>query len=225
MNEPAEILEACGICRRAGGRALLHDVSLAIVPGQRVAVVGPTGSGKSLLLRSLALLDPVDAGEIRFRGRPVAAADVPDFRRQVIYLHQRPALIEGTVQENLRRAMQLKVHQHRALDPDRAGQWLSQLGRDLSFLQQPTTDLSGGESQMVALLRAVQLDPVVLLLDEPTAALDADSVRAVEQLVAAWYDEQRDARSLVWVSHDPRQVERVADRVLRMEQGKLHERA
>ena len=195
MNEPPEILEARDLCRRAGGRSLLSEVSLAVAPGQRVAVVGATGSGKSLLLRSLALLDPVDAGEVRFRGRPVAAAEVPGFRRQVIYLHQRPALIEGTVEENLRRALQLKVHQPRSFDLDRAGRWLSQLGRPLSFLQHSIADLSGGEAQMVALLRAIQLDPAMLLLDEPTAALDADSGRAVEQLVETWHGEQRDSRA------------------------------
>ncbi len=221
MNAPPKILEARGIGRRADGRWLLSDVSLAVAPGRRVAVVGATGSGKSLLLRSLALLDPVDDGEVLFRGQPVAPSEVPGFRREVIYLHQRPALVEGTIEENLRRARQLKVNRQRAYDRDRVTQWLSQLGRDPSFLRQSTTDLSGGESQIAALLRAMQLDPAMLLLDEPTAALDTNSTRAVEQLVTAWHEEQPDSRSLIWVSHDPLQVERIAEEVFRMAQGKL----
>jgi putative ABC transport system ATP-binding protein len=221
VNDPTAILEARGICRRAGGRTLLSDVSLAVGPGQRVAVVGATGSGKSLLLRSLALLDPLDGGEIHFWGRPVAPADVPSFRRQVIYLHQRPALAEGTVADNLRRALQLKVHRHRKLEPHRAERLLSQLGRDTAFLQQTTENLSGGEAQLVALLRAIQLEPILLLLDEPSAALDADSTRLVEQLVAAWHTEARDTRAVLWVSHDAAQVQRVADRVLHMKRGVL----
>jgi putative ABC transport system ATP-binding protein len=215
------ILEARGICRRADHKPLLTDVSLSLAAGERLAVVGPTGSGKSLLLRSMALLDPVDAGDVRFRGRKVTAARVPDFRRQVIYLHQRPALLEGTVESNLRRALQLQAHRRRRFDAERITELVAKLGRDATFLRQSTGDLSGGESQIVALLRAIQLDPAVLLLDEPTAALDANSTSALERLIDTWFTEQPENRSLIWVSHDEQQVSRVAQRVLHMRQGRL----
>ena len=85
---------------------------------------------------------------------------------------------------------------------------LTHLGRDESFLDKPVGELSGGESQLVALLRAVQLDPKVLLLDEPTASLDAEATAAVETLVADWQAESAGARAVVWVSHDTGQAER-----------------
>ena len=85
-DAPTTLLEADGICRRgADGTPLLDNVSLRIGRGERWAVTGPTGSGKTMLLRALAMLDAVDSGEIRWNGRPVADGDVPEFRRHVVY--------------------------------------------------------------------------------------------------------------------------------------------
>ena len=87
------------------------------------------------------------------------------------------------------------------------------LGRDEAFLQQSTDRLSGGESQIVAMLRALLTAPDVLLLDEPTASLDAEAVAAIEKLIANWLKEKPD-RGCVWTSHDRQQLERNSDRVL-----------
>src|SRR6266478_4288314 len=104
MNSAGVLLEAQRIGRfaRESRNWLLRDVSLAVRGGDRLAIIGPTGSGKTLLLRSLALLDPTDEGQVLRLNGPISPDSVPDFRRQVIYLHQRPALIEGTVEDNLR---------------------------------------------------------------------------------------------------------------------------
>ena len=80
-------------------RRLIDDVSLAINAGDRIGISGASGSGKSTLLRSIALLDPINGGRLLFQGEALASGDIPNFRRQVIYLHQRPALIAGTVRE------------------------------------------------------------------------------------------------------------------------------
>jgi putative ABC transport system ATP-binding protein len=138
----------------------------------------------------------------------------------VIYLHQRPALLSGPVEENLRRPYALKIHRRARLDRRRALDALASVGRDESFLLRPQRDLSGGERQIVALLRAMQLDPAVLLLDEPTAALDAAAARAVEAAVGRWLDADA-RRAAVWVSHNLQQVERVAQRVLTIRDGQL----
>lgn len=222
-SDDAPLLEARGVGRRAAGDGawLLRDVSLALRPGDRTAVVGPSGAGKSLLLRALALLDPVDAGEVRWRGEPIGDDDVPGFRRDVVYFHQRPALFEGTVEENLRRPYDFSSSEGRGWDGDRVVAWLESLGRGPAFLEKRTSDLSGGEAQITAFLRAIQLDPDALLLDEPTSALDRDATEALEDLVNRWYDERPDARSLLWVSHDRRQAERTTDRILRLRSGEL----
>jgi len=221
-DEPSQI-EALGLARRNpdGGGWLLDHVSLRVAPGARIAVSGPSGSGKTLLLRALAMLDPIDEGELLFEGRPVPRERIPDYRRRVIYLHQRPALIEARVEAALRRPFALGVHRGRSFDRRRIVRMLEYLGRDEGFLGKPVADLSGGESQLVALLRAVQLDPSALLLDEPTAALDPDASRAVEGLVDDWFEEQPEARAVLWVTHNARQAGRMGSRVLRIDKGKI----
>lgn len=222
MSGQGVLLEACGVGRLRPGEQgwLLHDVSLEVRAGDRLALAGPSGGGKTLLLRTLALLDPLDAGAVRWHGQPVAAAEVPAFRRRVAYLHQRPALFEGTVEDNLRLPFGLAVHREQSFDRERALALLAALRRDESFLAKAQGDLSGGEAQVTALVRLLQLGPSVLLLDEPTAALDLGTARQVEELVDRWRAEVA-GRAVVWVSHDPAQGRRVAERSYRMEAGRL----
>ena len=113
------------------------------------------------------------------------------------------------------------MHHSRQYDPARIERWLLQLGRDKSFLPKRHSDLSGGEGQIVALLRAIQLDPEILLLDEPTAALDNTTSSAVEQLVQLWYDERPSERATIWVSHDLDQARRASDRTWQITAGRL----
>lgn len=213
-------LEALNLGRRTDDRWLLKDVDLTIQDGDQFAIVGPTGSGKTLLLRALAVLDPLDTGQLLWNGNPVRGKDVPRFRSQVIYLHQRPALFDGSVEDILRKPFDLQVHQRKQFDRQNIEKRLACLGRDGSFLKKQQRDLSGGEAQWVALLRAIQLNPNVLLLDEPTAALDAESSRAVESLVAGWLDEMAD-RATVWVTHDRQQAHRVSKSIFHVRDGQL----
>ena len=185
------LLEADHIGRRhpEGPAWLLDDVSLEIEPGARLSLAGPSGGGKTLLLRALARLDRLDRGEVRYHGRGVHHDAVPQFRASVIYLHQRATLIEETVEAALRRPFALTVHRQRKFDRRQAIELLSALGREAAFLQKKVAELSGGEIQIAALVRALQLDPQILLLDEPTSALDGATATAVEQLIDQWLSE------------------------------------
>ena len=215
------MLQACGVTRRSAGRILLEDISLTLRGGDRIAMVGPTGSGKTLLLRCLAMLDPHDAGEILWLGEQIPGPDVPAYRSRVMYLHQRPAIAEGTVEDNLCQSFLLKAHHGKRFKRERIVDLLESLGRTESFLSKQQRDLSGGESQLTALLRAIQLDPNILLLDEPTAALDAATGEMVENMVTSWVNERPAERATVWVSHAPEQAKRVADRTIHMANGRL----
>jgi putative ABC transport system ATP-binding protein len=219
------LLEARQIGRRhpSANTWLLDDVSLAIENGSRVAMTGPSGGGKTLLLRALARLDPLDRGDVCFRGKTVQHDAVPSFRAEVIYLHQRAALIEDTVEAALQKPFALKIHRQRSFDPTRAARWLTDLGRGDDFLAKRVSELSGGEIQITALVRALGLDPAVLLLDEPTAALDPPTATSVETLITSWLDENPD-RAMVWVSHNEAQAARVGRTAVRMEGGKLTEK-
>ena len=217
------MLSADAIGRRGeDGERLLSGLSLELPAGSRVAIQGPTGAGKTLLLRSLALLDPVEEGEVRWGGSPIEDCDVPEFRRRVLYLAQRPALFEGTVEDNLRIPYSLR-HTEGRFDRQAAVERLAILGREASFLSRRQGRLSGGEAQLVALVRALQLEPQVLLLDEPTAAMDPETESAAEGVLLAWLGEDAD-RSFLWVSHSSEQTERVAQELWTLRGGRLRTR-
>lgn len=198
------------------GRTLWHQLDLTLRAGERLAVAGASGSGKTLLLRTLAGLEPVQTGELIFQNRPLSDWSMPAYRARVVYVPQRPALPEGPVEAALRVPFQFRVHRHQPFPLDRARELLAMLGRDKKFLQQRTERLSGGEGQIVAMLRALLIGPDVLLLDEPTASLDARAVSAIETLVESWL-QAHPQRACVWTSHDRDQLHRVSDRVLSLE--------
>ena len=198
------------------GRTLWQNLNMALRAGERLAIASASGSGKTLLLRTLAGLEPVQTGELIFHGRPLSDWSMPNYRAHVVYVSQRPALPEGGVEATLRAPFRFRVHRCRRFPSNRALELLKMLGRDENFLQQRTERLSGGEAQIVAMMRALLIAPDVLLLDEPTASLDALAVAAIETLIASWLREQPQ-RAYIWTSHDRQQLERVSDRVLSLE--------
>ncbi|CBJ38900.1 putative ABC transporter ATP-binding and permease component [Ralstonia solanacearum CMR15] len=222
------MLTATAIQRRdtQTGAPLLHPASLAVHPGDRIALTGPSGAGKSVLLRALALLDPLDDGHVTWRGETVSAAGVPAFRCEVAYVRQRPALLPGSVEDNLQ--WPYRLHARRTgpgFDRDAAIALLARADRDARFLDKRATDLSGGEAQIAALVRTLQTGPAILLLDEPTAALDPASARAIEAMLLHWFTQAHERRAWVWITHDPAQATRIAHRYWRVAAGCLDTQA
>lgn len=195
-----------------GGRRVLDSVS-AQLPEGATAIVGPSGSGKSTLLRLLNRLADPDTGMVSYRGRPLAEYDPLELRREVSLVPQLPALLEGTVESNLRFAADLAG---RSLDTERC---LRLAGLDPGFAERDVSKLSVGEQQRAMLARALTQEPGVLLLDEPTSALDHAARDAVEATLAE-LRHHLDI-SLVVVSHDPEQARRLSDWVVRLEEGRV----
>lgn len=201
------------------GVVLLRDVSLSILTGERIAVRGRSGSGKTLLLRAIAQLDACQ-GEIVWQDRVVQPELIPAYRKDVIYLQQNASAGETTVEATLREPLAWRVHQDREFDREKSEQLLVELGRSEDFLQAESQTLSGGELQIVALVRALLLEPSILLLDEPTSALDQQTAFQVEQLLAAWVGAEP-SRAYLWVTHDQEQSVRASDRVITIENGSI----
>ena len=221
----ASLVQAIGLGRQdpRTGKTLLQPVDYRIDGGDRVAISGASGSGKSVFLRTVALLDAPSAGGVLWNGNVINRAQIPHYRSQVCYIPQKPAMLDASVEDNLRYPFALKVHQHARYQRDRVLALAAQMGKPAQLmqqlLQQPASELSGGEAQIVALLRVLQLQPSVLLLDEPTAALDPASASQVEQLVHAWFMEASHARAYLWISHDPAQAARIGQRQVSVSAG------
>lgn len=220
------LIEARALTRVAddGAHVLLQPTHFALCKGDHVAITGSSGSGKSVFLRTLALLDGATSGEVLWHGKPIAGAQVPRYRNRICYLSQRPALLEGTVEDNLRFPYTLKASRHLQFSVDKVRGLLDRAGKGSGFLAKTAGDLSGGEAQVVSLIRTLQLDPDVLLLDEPTAALDPTSAREIECLIQTWFDaDAAQERAFIWVSHDLEQARRMAGSHWTMSAGVLKE--
>jgi putative ABC transport system ATP-binding protein len=215
MEPTQSLLSVENLGRQLSERWLWRGVSFELNAGDCVGLVAPSGAGKTLLMRNLVLLDPIQQGEVRFEGQRPAAWGLPAYRCRVMYVPQRATAFDGTVEDNLRRAFELCIHSQRRFDLAVIHTWLKSLGRPPEFLHLQGARLSGGEAQILALLRALQLAPQVLLLDEPTASLDAATTDQVESLLHRWL--QQPNRACMLTSHDAEQIRRVTHRQLNLE--------
>ena len=185
---------------------LLKPVSFSLAVGECITVKGPSGAGKTLLLRAIADLDP-NQGLVSVEGSDRSTVPAPEWRRLVGYVPAEPGWWAETVGEHFD-------------DWIAAAAILTDLGFSEKAKSWPIARLSTGERLRLAVVRALIIRPKVLLLDEPTAALDAASVAAVESLLA---DRIRAGLSVLWVTHDAGQTRRIARRQLAVEAGNVRE--
>lgn len=161
------------------GRLLLSGLEWELSRGQALALYGPSGLGKTTLLRVLAGLQQPLAGQVRLDGKSPAEHGWPGYRRRVVLVAQQPVLLDGTVEENLRLVFGY-ASASSPFDPDRALELAGSLGFEEDLLSRKARTLSVGQQQRVCLMRALLMDPDVLLLDEPTSALDPESAGRAE---------------------------------------------
>jgi putative ABC transport system ATP-binding protein len=185
---------------------ILKPATFRLAAGECIAVQGPSGAGKTLLLRAIADLDP-NQGQVTLGDQDRAALAGPEWRRQVGYVPAEPGWWAD------------RVGEHFEAWAD-AVPLVGQLGLPETAKSWPIAQLSTGERLRLALVRALAVHPRVLLLDEPTAALDPASVSAVEVLISA---RMQAGLAVIWVTHDAEQAGRMARRLLIVEAGQVRE--
>jgi phospholipid/cholesterol/gamma-HCH transport system ATP-binding protein len=206
-----------------GSQKVLNGVSLTVRRSETLAVLGRSGSGKSVLLKLIIGLQKPDSGSVRIHGQDIAGLaldQIGEIRKKMGFLFQRAALYDSlTVEQNV--AFPLQHHQKemsRTEQGDRVRQLLAEVSMEGDLEKMPS-DISGGMQKRVGLARALALEPDILLLDEPTAGLDPISSAEIDDLVLKLQEEHHMA-SIV-VTHDLHSAKTIADRLALLNEGNV----
>lgn len=195
---------------RDGDREILRGVDLRIPVGGITVLTGRSGSGKSTLLRLCNRLEVASSGALRYRGHDLSDVDPIRLRREVGMVFQRPTPFPGTVADNLRAAATLDDDEVRAL--------LARVGLSADLAERDALTLSGGEAQRMCMARTLATGCRVILADECTSSLDAEATEVVERTARRLAE---DGDTVIWVTHDEAQSARMADRRVRIDEGRI----
>lgn len=210
------LIEISNLTHQRGEQTVLQDVSLTIDAGQIVVLMGPSGSGKSSLLRCLNRLEDPPQGCIRLHGEDITALPVIALRQRVGMIFQKTAPFPGTVAENIAYGPGLRGE---TVSRERIRALMKLAALEENLIDRPAGELSGGQEQRLAIARALANEPEILLLDEPTSALDPIATHTIEETMRNLRDQL--GLTLVWVSHSAEQARRVADRLILLESGQI----
>jgi len=194
---------------KRGGRNTLEIDSLDISHGETLTVVGPNGSGKSTLLLALAHLLKPERGDIQFDDKSVVKWNDLEYRRKISFVFQAPLLMDMSVEQNVGLGLKFRGVSKEETQA-RVGKWIQAMGIE-SLSKRRASQLSGGEAQRVSLARAFVLEPELLLLDEPFAALDPPTrTKLLEDLSAILSEDHRTA---VFVTHNLNEAAKLSHRI------------
>ncbi|MGA9462027.1 MAG: ABC transporter ATP-binding protein [Terracidiphilus sp.] len=217
----APVVVVDNVLKSFGRHTVLHRISLSVGGGETLAVLGRSGTGKSVLLRLIIGLEKPDSGSVRIHGQDIAGLaldQLGEIRKKMGFLFQHAALYDSlTVGENV--AFPLQHHRgamSKSERADRVNQLLAEVGMEGNLEKMPS-DISGGMQKRVGLARALALDPEILLLDEPTAGLDPISSAEIGELILKLQRERQMAS--VVVTHNLHSAKTIANRLAILNEG------
>lgn len=209
------IIQVKNVSFEVDNQVILKDISFNVDRGERITITGPSGGGKSTLLKIMAsILDPT-SGSVVYNDKDMTEMDPLDYRKEVSYFFQNATLFDETVRDNLAFPFEIR---DKAFDQDTCLRMLKRVKLDDSYLNKPIKELSGGEKQRVSIVRNLLFRPHVLLLDEITSSLDAENKDIIYAILDELMDEE--AITILFVTHDTREIE-MANRVIHIEKGEV----
>ena len=209
-------LEIEDLAKSCGRAEILKDINLRVMRGEVLALIGPTGSGKTSLLRLINLLEGPSSGRIMIEGREVSSlpeSDLLPVRRRMAMVFQKPVMFRADVEHNVSFGLKMRGKKEMRMVQEA----LASVGLS-GYECRDANTLSGGETQRIALARALILEPELLLLDEPTANLDPKSVEAIDRLLQGLAGHRT---TVILATHNMQEALMLADRVAVLEEGRL----
>ncbi len=214
------LLEIRSLSKSIGPAEILRDINLSFERGEILGLIGPTGSGKTTLLRLVNLLDEPSSGSILFDGSLISGRPEREklaVRRKMAMVFQKPVMFKASVAENVSFGLKMRGRDDAEGMRERVKEALAAVGLS-GYESRDANTLSGGETQRIALARAIILQPELLLLDEPTANLDPRSAASIDSLLQSLAGSRT---AVILATHNMQQCRKLADRVAVLQAGRL----
>lgn len=213
MAQPILSLENVGF--EANGQKILNGITFDAEEGEIITFTGPSGGGKSTLLKLIGYLLTPTSGVIRYQNKPITEFNPTDYRKEVSYFFQNAVLFDETVRDNL--AFPAEIREE-PFDEERARHGLQTVQLPESYLDKPVHELSGGEKQRVALIRNLMYPPKVLLMDEVTSSLDKENRDIIRSFIQRLNREER--ITVLWVTHNQEEID-ASHRIIQLKAGEM----
>lgn len=210
-----EIIRLENVGFQAGNHEILTNINFTVEEGQLITVTGPSGGGKSTLLKLIGLLNSPSSGTIQYRGKSIFEYEPTEYRKEVSYFFQNAVLFDDTVRDNL--AFPAKIREIE-FDESRAIEGLNIVQLPSTYLDKPIQELSGGEKQRVALIRNLMYPPKVLLMDEVTSSLDKENRDIVVSFIRRLNEEEK--VTVLWITHNQDEID-ASSEIITINNGKL----
>lgn len=219
MLQTAQVrLDQVDLAAPVGSHYLLKNISFEVFPGDRIVIVGPSGAGKTSLLRLLNRLREPTHGSIYLEQQEIHQIPVIQLRHQVVLVPQESKLLGMTVKEALAYPLMLRGIERKTIQ-QRLSYWTEQLHIPLDWLDRTELQLSVGQRQLVAIARALVIQPKILLLDEPTSALDAGRGDHVLKVLTELASQSQ--TTILMINHQLDVAQKFCTRILHLQQGEL----